>query len=308
MSQFKAQLASEYSRIQARVKEDPGTAGDEGENNWADLLRSWLPSNYHVTTKGRIINHLGEASPQVDVLVLHPSYPRHLLEKKYYLSGGVVAAFECKLTLKPSHLKKIFSNSSKIKRLYKNREGSPYHELHQPIIYGVLAHSHAWRSGKNGSAFEILQSILKNQYHSIEHPREMLDLIAIADTATYILSKEILIGPNIPKKKSQPKLMSSSELSEGVHIGYTCGWDEANNPWYGTTLGRLVCHLMERLAYEDPSLRPMAEFYVMSELDTGGIACPDQWYSDAVFSNQSLETLRKNGTDEKQWSLHSTYY
>lgn len=291
-----------------RAKEDPGTAGDEGENNWAELLRSWLPSNYHVVTKGRIINHLGAASPQVDVLILHPAYPRHLLEKKYYLSGGVVAAFECKLTLKASHLKKIFSNSSKIKRLYEVRKGSPYHEIHQPIIYGVLAHSHNWKGGQNGSAFKILSSILKNQYHDIDHPREMIDIIAIADTATYKLSKEILIGPNIPKQEFDNGLLSDSKLTDGVGIGYTCGWDESDKPWHGTTLGRLVCYLMERLAYEDSSLRPMAEFYVMSDLDTGGIACPDLWRSDSVFTDEELNSLKLNGTDENRWSLRATYY
>jgi hypothetical protein len=34
------EMALEYSRIRSRVKEDPGTAGDESEENWATLLRS----------------------------------------------------------------------------------------------------------------------------------------------------------------------------------------------------------------------------------------------------------------------------
>jgi hypothetical protein len=69
------ELASEYGRIYARTIEDPGTAGDEGEENWADLLRAWLPDAYKVVTKGRIIGVAGEASQQIDVLVLRPAYP-----------------------------------------------------------------------------------------------------------------------------------------------------------------------------------------------------------------------------------------
>jgi hypothetical protein len=46
-------------------------------------------------TKGRILTETGYASPQIDVLILHPSYPKILLDKKMYLSGGVAAAFEC---------------------------------------------------------------------------------------------------------------------------------------------------------------------------------------------------------------------
>jgi hypothetical protein len=79
MAQVTEEMASEYERIYARAVEDPGTAGDEGEENWATLLRDWLPPNYHVRTKGRLLSHNGLMSPQIDVLVLKPSYPRKLL-------------------------------------------------------------------------------------------------------------------------------------------------------------------------------------------------------------------------------------
>src|SRR5438094_9937474 len=86
------ELQDEYARIQKRAIEDPGTAGDQGEENWASLLRSWLPSYFRVETKGRILTSSGYASPQVDVLVLMPSYPAILLGEKLYLAGGVAAA------------------------------------------------------------------------------------------------------------------------------------------------------------------------------------------------------------------------
>jgi len=69
-------MAEEYDRIQKRATEDPETAGDQGEENWATLLRQWLPS-----------------------------YPQILLDKKLYLAGGVAVAFECKTTLKAAHVK-----------------------------------------------------------------------------------------------------------------------------------------------------------------------------------------------------------
>ena len=81
-------MADEYERIQKRATEDPGTAGDQGEENWATLFRNWLSSYFHVVTKGRILSHKGIASPQIDVLVLSPSYPRQLLNKKLYLAGA----------------------------------------------------------------------------------------------------------------------------------------------------------------------------------------------------------------------------
>lgn len=89
-------LQAEYERIRKRAAQDPGTAGDQGEENWAELFRQWLPSYLRIVTKGRIITHSGYTSPQVDLLVLVPSYREILLSKKLYLAAGVAAAFECK--------------------------------------------------------------------------------------------------------------------------------------------------------------------------------------------------------------------
>jgi hypothetical protein len=106
LAQDVEEMASEYARIRSRSREDPGTAGDEGEEAWAGVLREWLPDNYKVRVKGRILGSNGVASPQVDIVVLRPGYPRRLLDKKLYLAGGVAAAFECKNTLTAQDIRK----------------------------------------------------------------------------------------------------------------------------------------------------------------------------------------------------------
>ena len=68
MKQVTSEMESEYLRIRSRALEDPGTAGDQGEENWAELLREWLPPTYKVVTRGRILSSDGRTSPQVDVL------------------------------------------------------------------------------------------------------------------------------------------------------------------------------------------------------------------------------------------------
>lgn len=104
-------IEREYKRICKRSVEDPGTAGDQGEENWAQILKMWLPPYFQVVTKGRILGDTGETSPQIDVLVLSPEYPKQLVNCKEYLAGGVVAAFECKLTLKRNHIKDLMKTS-----------------------------------------------------------------------------------------------------------------------------------------------------------------------------------------------------
>jgi uncharacterized protein DUF6602 len=158
--QDRDELASEYERIRRRTIEDPGTAGDEGEGNWAKLLREWLPGSHTIVTKGRLLSVDGILSPQIDVVVLNPGYPQRLLNKKVHLASGVAAAFECKNTLESSHLTKAAQTAAFVRQLAGRRSGSPYRELFSPPIYGVLAHSHVWKKPRSRPARTSRGSLL----------------------------------------------------------------------------------------------------------------------------------------------------
>ncbi len=64
MEFLKRNIAQEYDRIQIRVREDLGTAGDQAEENWCSLLKNWLPANYPGVTKGRVISCESNVSPK----------------------------------------------------------------------------------------------------------------------------------------------------------------------------------------------------------------------------------------------------
>jgi hypothetical protein len=129
MAAVKESLARDYDRIRERSRDDPGTAGDQAGEDWAAILRNWLPAVYPVITKGRILFEDGSSSPQIDVLALKPSYPLGLRNQKYIFAGGVVAAFECKLTLRRDDVKAAFQTASIIKRKARAPHGTPYDEL-----------------------------------------------------------------------------------------------------------------------------------------------------------------------------------
>lgn len=141
-------LARDYRRIRQRSAEDPGTAGDQAEEDWAEILRSWLPATYPIVTKGRLLFEDRTSSPQVDLLVLKPSYPLGLRREKYIFVGGVVAAFECKLTLRSEHIDSAFRTAATIKRKTRKSVGNPYDELNGHPIFGLLAHSHTFRGDR----------------------------------------------------------------------------------------------------------------------------------------------------------------
>ena len=281
MKNITSEIEAEYKRIKKRTIEDPGTAGDEGEENWAELLREWLPQTYHVVTKGRILSMGNTASPQVDVLVLKPNYPRKLLNKKHYLSAGVIAAFECKTTLRKAGLKKSFENSKKISEVLKGESESNYYsekhrrgdttyiQLHKPILYGILAHSYAAEFGSTPEkAREKISGLIEefdNQFFT--HPRELVDIMCISDLATwsaqrYPYSHLWYENPN----PTNPHDKYIVEDQHGPQTCYTCFhpeiWREGTSHRESTTtIGSLLASLYQKMSYKDPSLEEWSRYF-----------------------------------------------
>ena len=263
-------MADNYKQIQTRATEDPGTAGDQGEENWADLLRGWLPRTYEVVTKGRIISQDGQMSPQVDVLVLKSIYPKQLIDEgqKIFLAAGVAAAFECKTTLKAEHIEKAVKTSVEIKNLYPERTGTPYKELHAPIVYGLLAHSHSWKGPNSTPENNIEQKLRESDYAHVSHPRLGLDLLCVADLATWALSKSTF---------SLPKFDGPDVGAKTTYFGHTHYYNSKSNHF--NPIGTLISRLSLRLAWEDPSLRDLADYYLCTSIDGSAQGYSRHWHT-----------------------------
>lgn len=302
MKRLKDEMALEYRRIVKRSTEDPGTAGDQAEENWATLLRNWLPANYPIVTKGRIINHESTVSPQVDILILHPNYPHFLRDKKLYFSGGVAAAFECKLTLRNANLKKAFRNAAFMKKMIPERLGNPYDELHKPVILGLLAHSHGWKKKGGAALFSILERIAAYMHDSeyIYHPCDILDLICVADVGTFLLHKAVHLGPIIDEERKD--IFEQDADVGGIMTGYEATGEDEDAPYNseGDLFYKLICNLTTQFAFEDTSLRPFAEYLQL----TRGWASYGQYvcWGPNVLSNQVVHKLNQTGCEEATWS------
>ena len=272
MQSATSEMQSEYVRIQKRSKEDPGTAGDQGEENWATLLKEWLPPLYQVVTKGRILGDSGRASPQVDVIVLHSTYPRRLLDKKLFLAGGVAAAFECKLTLKAEHFQKVFENASLIRELAIPRSGTAYNELQSPIIYGLLAHSHVWKTDPIARVAELIRT---NDHRSIDHPRKMPDLICVADLACWISMKSIFRGVDTWYSMAAPlALQEPHKLA-----------------MQQKPIGAMLTYFLMKLAWEDESLRNIARYFYRARVAGPSFGAPREW-SESVFTQETATQIK----------------
>jgi hypothetical protein len=305
MRQISAEMSAEYTRIQMRATEDPGTAGDQGEENWAELLRDWLPRSYEVVTKGRIISQEGVTSPQIDVLVLNGAYPKKLLNKKLYLAAGVAAAFECKTTLKASHIGEAMENCSKIKGLYPSRTGSPYKELHSPLVYGLLAHSHAWKGENSTPEQNIEKKLHEVDVQFITHPRLQLDLLCVADLAAWSSSRMTFFGPRqMHDWSTMAAIYGPDGSATSAYVGHTFEQDQQVDQF--TPIGVLISYLSQQLAWENPSLRDLADYYRITNISGSGKGYMRMWpssiYSEEIRSRVEAGML-SNGKPWDEWHV-----
>jgi uncharacterized protein DUF6602 len=272
-------------------------------------------------TKGRILGHRGIAGPQVDLIVLRPSYPRYLLNKKLYLAAGVAAAFECKLTLKASHIDDLVDNCIAIKRLFEPRTGTPYREFTTPIVYGLLAHSHSWKGENSKPLDNFIPKFDEREGRLAKHPREMVDLICVADLVTLSADRNsympIPAGSHLGVARQTTGDLSATEFATtGYHLYRGQGANEPWLPWPpAETVGIFLCFLLRMLAWEDLSLRPLADYCRM----TGMVGCATgsmRPWSLRVFSDEVRAKLlarrRRTGadiynhTDWDEWALSFT--
>ncbi len=298
-------IEAEYIRIQRRATEDPGTAGDQGEENWASLLRSWLPSCFKIVTKGRILTESGYASPQVDVLVLMPSYPDILLDKKLYLAGGVAAAFECKTTLKAEHVKAAVETCASLRTHLVKREGTPYRELNSTIIYGLLAHSHSWKGDKSTPVENIEASLWAADEKFVSHPIECIDLLCVSDLATWTVHKMTFLSPKLP---SYTETMAARYGPDGSALtGYIChAIGQERQADFFSPLGLLLSRLFSQLAWSFVDMRNLEEFFRKVNLGGSGSGRMRRW-DISIYSPQIrarvYSGMLSNGMSFDEWSL-----
>lgn len=282
------EIREEYIRIFNDTKDDPGTAGDEGEENWAQILKDWLPSNFHVRTKGRIMGYDGKKSPQVDIVVLKPDYPNKLLNKKIYLEAGVLAAFECKNTLKSSHIKKLFENSKVIKGLSVRREGSPYRELHSPIVYGLLAHSHSYKNLNSNPEKNIESSIWTNDSNQISHPIEVPDLVCVSDLGIWSTMKSIV------KNKISVYYMKRDIATKSEVPSYF-------------PIGALISALYRKISWEYRNMIPMAQYLSNSAIGGHGTG-RQRDYPLTLFSQTVQDNYKKIPFKIHKWDEYTLFF
>lgn len=229
-----------------------------------DLLSQWLPTTFHVVKKGRTISSTGQTSPQMDVLVLSPYYPKGLISNKLYIAAGVLAAFECKRTLLRQHIGKAVETSALLGSLVRSDIRVP----HQ-IIYGLLAHSHKIASRRRTPTSNLTDALVRADEKEIGDLRDCLDFVCVPTLGTWSLMRftatlDELEGP----------VVTTSYM--GPVMGYSGLGAEAD------AIGRFLTGLLRRLGHADRSLALIAEYFDSVGLFGTGQGTVRKWLLDEI--------------------------
>ena len=161
--------------------------------------------------------------------------------------------------------------------------------MHAPIVYGLLAHSHSWKGENSTPEVNIENKLHKSDELCVSHPRQVLDLLCVADCGTWISGKLTFIGPStVPGWDSLgPEIHSLYGVNGSVQSTYARHtFLHRNQTENFTPIGTLISNLSRRLAWEDPALRDLVNYYQGAEISGTGEGRFRQWpiliYSENV--------------------------
>ena len=97
----------------------PVEKGEGSELEWIDMLSTYLPKRYSVS-KAHIIDHLGNVSEQIDLVIFDSHYSPFILKQNgatYITAECVYAVIEIKPQLTPANLKYAAKKAVSVRRL-----------------------------------------------------------------------------------------------------------------------------------------------------------------------------------------------
>ena len=133
----------------------------------------------------------------------------------------------------------------------------------------------------------------------------MPDIICIADLATWSVSKMAFIGPRqIPNWSTMVEIYGVNGSATTAYVGHTPEMEKQAEHF--TPIGAMITSLLNKLAWEYPSLRQLARYFTLTNIQGSGQGHIRKWeskiYSDGIRGKVEMGQL-KNGGNWDEWNL-----
>ncbi len=195
------------------------------------------------------------------------------------MASGVAAVFECKLTLRKKHFRKLFKTAVILSNLTEKEHGDrksvlkrknsnyAYEEFHRLFEFGLLAHSFEGEDPEK-AAETFTAEMNKLDLELIEHPKQMVDLICVQNLGSWVSEREAIIArPNVkggkytmqywPYPYTKYDCLTAKSWAQGstIHANFS-------------PLGSFLSRLYTKLSRVDSSLLQLSQFFTHT-LSTG---------------------------------------
>lgn len=194
------QLLVERNKFKTTSRSNPDCAGERTEDIFAELVRKLIPDEFKVVTRARIEFNDPSDSPQLDLVILKPGGEKRLNDLKSYPLSSVLAAFECKLTLRKRDIEKAAVTANAIKSDYATGMASHLDRLQDKFgscrpYFGVLALG--WENGDDLSLVTRLADVLLESFFDCPIGRQV-DCVLVPELSFYSIFHEAnLFGDGI---------------------------------------------------------------------------------------------------------------
>lgn len=181
-----------------------------------------------------------------------------------------------------------------------------FDEYYSPIFFGLLAHSHDLKTG-GMKAFDVNFDRIFNCVNNIaEFPSHLIDLICIADCATFIKDVATQIKPHI--EEGAETLLKAQPGQEGIFAGYYAhGYLQKKNQ-QANPLFPAIVQIMNLLAYENINLREIFHYFTSAVKIGGGLGQIRVWPINIVDKKNLKKIKEIDPSEEEQWSKWNLHY
>jgi len=161
---LQAQLASSLNANRV-VLTHPVAKGEASEENWLNLLASYLPHRYQAN-KAFVIDSNGECSDQIDIVIYDRQYTPLLYNRdgqRFIPAESVYAVFEVKQDINRVHIEYAGAKAESVRSLFRtSTQIISAAGDHQPrplfnIVAGILAYESSWTPAFGEPLIEVLQ-------------------------------------------------------------------------------------------------------------------------------------------------------
>lgn len=257
-------IVDSFEREQASASER-GRAQEVGhgvESNWDEVLTDWLPPQYEVGKRKYLLLETDDGpkmTKEHDLVVFHPHYPTKLRKKHHVLASGIAAAFSVKRSVGRKDIVEAYKDAIILRRGMRIRGWDQQEHLVPPVFFGLLGQSHDWKAPSSTPSENIRGITAELDKELVTSPREGLDFICIADLGTWARKTIVLPQQFLDKqvRTNSVGVAFMGAVGDDSRVMSALGRDyEQQNL---SPLTNFVGALWEKLAINDPSLKPLAD-------------------------------------------------